>query len=414
MRNIRSICACLFIVAGFGASGAPEWSDLERPEHNYWERPLDDRFTRLKDDLEQGRLPLDYGSELAFLKSLLKALEIPESSQVMLFSTTSLQLRLITPSNPRAIYFNEDLYIGYIPGGRIEVVAMNPELGGVFYIFDIPRDRQQVRVERSNRCMNCHASEDTMHVPSLLVKSVIPGPNSGSLKAFRIGASGHAIPLAERFGGWHVTGGDGFEHQGNVTGRYVKGKIVTSANPPGYRFRWDRYPVKTSDILPHLLLEHQTGFANRVLKAGYKARAFLAADEGKLTSAQEAELEAEAEEVTRYLLFVDEVAFPEGGFVGDTVFKKDFRSNRRETSDGLSLKDFDLSRRLFAHRCSYMIYSPIFSGLHAEMKRRIYARLEAVLGAGQSVKGYESLTLPERMTIRRILVETLAGYPGGS
>ena len=415
MKRIRLITLILLAVTGFETSGAPEWAELTRPEHNYWERPLNDRFSQLKEELESGRLPLDYSGELAFLKSLLKALEIPESSQLMLFSTTSLQLRLINPGNPRAIYFNEDLYIGYIPGGRIEVVAMNPELGGVFYIFDIPRGGNRVNVERATRCMNCHASEDTMHVPSLLVKSVVPGPNSGSLKAFRIGESGHAIPFAERFGGWHVTGADaGLEHQGNATGRYVKGKIVTSANPPGYRFRWNRYPVRTSDILPHLLLEHQTGFANRVLKAGYKARSFLKEGEGKLTAAHAGEMAGEVEEVVRYLLFVDEVSLPSGGLEGDVAFKRAFGGNRRPTADGLSLKDFDLRTRLFRHRCSYMIYTPVFQGLPTEIKRRIYARLDAVLGAEVAVPGYEKLPLEERQTIRRILSETLPDYPGGS
>ena len=412
-KSFLTTVASLFI--GIGAvEAAPAWADLERPEHNYWERPLDDRFTRIIAELEAGKRTLDYRSELSFLRTLLSALEIPESSQVMSFSTTSLQLRLISPRNPRAIYFNEDIYIGYIPGGRIEVVAMHPELGGVFHIFDIPRRGERVKVERATRCMNCHADEDTMDVPSLLVKSVIPGPNSGSLKAFRIGQSGHGIPFSERFGGWHVTGAGNMKHQGNATGRYVKGKIVKTPNPIGQKFSWARYPVRTSDILPHLLLEHQTGFAQRVSRAAYKARAYLADDAGNLTAEHARDLNEEAETVTRYLLFVDEAPLPAGGVAGDAAFKAAFRANRRVTVDGLSLRDLDLHTRLFRHRCSYMIYSAVFRGLPTEMKRRIYVRLEAVLSAEQPVPGYESLPLAERMTIRRILRETLDDYPRGS
>ena len=412
LKKLCSLGVLLWATSSMVA--APAWADLDRPEHAYWKRPLDDRFTRLKADLEAGRLPLDYRGELPFLKSLLRALEIPESSQLMLFSTTSLQLSLISPRNPRAIYFNEDVYLGYIPGGRLEVVALHPELGGVFYIFDIPRGGDRVKVERATRCMNCHADEDTMEVPSLLLKSVIPGPNGGSLKAYRIGQSGHEIPLADRFGGWHVTGAGELGHHGNVTGRYVQGKITTAPNPPGDRFNWSRYPVRTSDVLPHLLLEHQTGFANRVLRAGYKTRAFLADDDGRLTPEHEVELDHEAEAVTRYLLFTSEAPLPDGGFEGDPAFRRDFLIDRRTTRDGLSLKDLDLRTRMFRHRCSYMIYSAVFRGLPVEMKRRVFARLEAVLTCPDPVAGYEMIPAPERQTIRRILMETVPGYPVGS
>jgi hypothetical protein len=262
--------------------------------------------------------------------------------------------------------------------------------------------------------MNCHASEDTMWVPSLMLKSVIPGPNSGSLKAFRIGESGHAIPFTERFGGWHVTGDGDLQHQGNATGRYMNGKIVTTPNPPGQRFSWSRYPVRTSDILPHLLLEHQNGFANRVSKAAYKTRSYLAADGDRLSSAHAADLDAEAENVVRYLLFVDEAPLPAGGVEGDPDFKRDFLAGRRVTADGLSLKDLDLRTRMFRHRCSYMIYSEVFRGLPAEFKRRVYARLEQILTAPQPVTGYEMLPPAERRAIHGILKATLADYPGGS
>ena len=202
-----------------------------------------------------------------------KIFGIPVSSQMLVFSTTSLQLRFISPANPRAIYFSDDVYVGYIPGGRLEVVALDPELGGIFYIFDIPREKGAIRFERSERCMNCHVSDDTGHVPGLVIKSVVPGPGGGSLDAFRGGQSGHGIPFSERFGGWHVTGQHGItNHWGNLTGRMTGGQITTLSNLPGSRFRFEKYPVATSDILPQLLHEHQAGFVNRLLEASYRAR----------------------------------------------------------------------------------------------------------------------------------------------
>src|SRR5204862_3933954 len=135
-----------------------------------------------------------------------KILDVPVSSQTLVFSTTSLQLSLISPSNPRAIFFSEDIYVGYIPGGRIEVLSLDPELGAIFYIFDIPREPGPIRYERSNRCLNCHATDDTGYVPGLVIRSVAPAANGASLDSFRRLQSGHGIPFAERFGGWQVTG----------------------------------------------------------------------------------------------------------------------------------------------------------------------------------------------------------------
>src|SRR5438128_12351993 len=113
--------------------------DIDQPPHNDRQRTPRDRFTQLKPALEAGQIELDRSSEKAFVASLLKALDIPVSSQMLVFSTTSLQLSLISPSNPRALYFNDDIYVGYVPGGRIEVLSIDPELGAIFYIFDIPR-----------------------------------------------------------------------------------------------------------------------------------------------------------------------------------------------------------------------------------------------------------------------------------
>ena len=202
----RRLLIHLFCVLGWAGAVAAASIDLAAPPHDYWTRPLTDRFTRFKTELEAGRVTLEGASEKEFLVSLLRALDVPLSSQMLVFSTTSLQLRLISPSNPRALFFNEDVYIGYIPGGRIEVVSLDPSAGGIFYILDIPRRGEPVRIERSTRCMNCHAGEQTGDLPGLVAKSVVPGLSGGSLVSFRQEQTGHAIPFSERFGGWYVTG----------------------------------------------------------------------------------------------------------------------------------------------------------------------------------------------------------------
>ncbi|MBI5774947.1 MAG: hypothetical protein HZA89_14555 [Verrucomicrobia bacterium] len=393
------------------AADAPTYQDFDKPPHNYWQRPLKDPFSLLKPAMESGQIPLDRTSEKAFLVSLLKKLGIAPTSQMLLFSTTSLQLSLIKPENPRALFFNEHLYVGYIPRGRIEIVSLDPELGGIFYIFDIPRPGEPIRAERATRCMNCHAGEDSGYVPGLLVKSVLPGQRGGSLNAFRTGETGHQIPLEKRFGGWYLTGLPNFtSHLGNFIGQSSAGIITKIPVTPGERFDWARYPVATSDVLPQLLHEHQAGFVNRVVEAGYRARTVLAASKGKLALAQVKELDEQANKVVRYALFADEAPLPRGGVAGDAAFKADFLKSRRATPGGISLKDFDLQTRIFKHRCSYMIYSSIVQGLPAEMKQRVYQRLRAALDPQRPDKEYAYLPAAEKQAIHGILKATLKDW----
>ncbi len=391
---------------------AQSYRDLDAPPHNYRTRSPNDRFARMVKTLETDPR-LDHSSEKAFVTSFLKILEVPVSSQMWVFSTTSLQLRFISPSNPRAIYFNEDTYVGYIPGGRLEVVSLDPELGAIYYIFDIPKEKGAIRLERSERCMNCHASEDTGFVPGLVVKSVVPGPGGGSLDAFRVAQSGHGIPFSERFGGWHVTGQHPItNHWGNLTGRFIQGEITKIPNAPGQRFDIAKYPANTSDILAHLLHEHQVGFVNRVVEAGYRARTALYLSEGQLTDAQSAELDEQAKILTRYLLFADEAPLPSGGIRPDPTYQDEFLCARRTNRDGNSLKDLDLTTRLFKYRCSYMIYCPVFEGLPGILKSRIYERLRQALADSNSDREFGYLPAGEKHAIRDILRATVKDLAG--
>src|SRR6266550_2952747 len=147
MRLPQLIAILMMASAGL-AVAQPGFEQIDQPPHNYRQRMPQDRFTQLKAALESGQIELDRSSEKAFVLSLLKTLDIPVSSQMLVFSTTSLQLSLISPANPRALYFNEDVYLGYVPGGRVEIVSLDPELGGIYYIFDLPRDGRPLRIER--------------------------------------------------------------------------------------------------------------------------------------------------------------------------------------------------------------------------------------------------------------------------
>lgn len=395
------------MVALRAESDLADHTNLSEAPHRYYERSPRDRLSQIKEALESGRIPLDSSDEKAFLVSLLQALDIPTTSQMLVFSTTSLQLRLISPANPRALYFNEDIYLGYVPGGRIEVIAIDPELGPIFYMFDVPRTDRPLRLERSDRCMNCHAAAETRFIPGLLIKSVLPGARGGSLEAFRQEQLGHGVPLSERFGGWYLTGSGFTNHLGNRVGRaspdgFVKMPIdVERAFPAG------RYPVSTSDLLPQLLHEHQAGFVNLIAEAAYRARTYRHIDGQQLSAAHDAELDRQALRLTRYLLFADEAKLPPGA-VADSAFKKDFLKSRRTASGGRSLKDFDLETRLFRYRCSYMIYSTAFQGLPRDLKQRVYRFLRKALDGSDANFAY--LPAEERRAIATILRETLPEF----
>src|SRR5690606_19411045 len=97
----------------------------------------DDPFSRAMErfQAEGGELrhdPLGQG----YLVDLLRVLDIDPSSQVLVFSKTSLKQRFITPENPRALYFNDEIYVGFVPGSTtLEIGAMDPRQGPVFFDF---------------------------------------------------------------------------------------------------------------------------------------------------------------------------------------------------------------------------------------------------------------------------------------
>tara|TARA_R110002096_G_scaffold238581_19_gene430232 strand:+ start:12763 stop:14025 length:1263 start_codon:yes stop_codon:yes gene_type:complete len=416
-RSLQIACCVAILGSGIGPAAADDldFAELTAPEHDYWNRPLNDPFTKLKEDLQAGRLNLDTSSEKAYLLSLLAELKIPVSTQMLVFSTTSLQLRLISPRSPRALYFNEDLYLGYVPGGKIEIVSLDPQIGGIFYIFDIPRGNRPPVVERSSRCMNCHSDDDTRQVPGIVIKSVIPGSRGGSLDSFRRSQTGHQIPWEDRFGGWHVTGKHGIEkHWGNQIGQFSPEGIVTTEIPPGTEFDWSVYPVKSSDILAHLLHEHQAGFVNRAVELQYRTRSYLQEGGGRLQPERREQILEHSQALVRYLLFADETPFPSGGIDGAVELKEAFLATRRMTQEGLSLKDFNLETRMFQFRCSYMIYSSIFQGLPEGLRQQIYRLMVAALDPEKAGPAYDYLPTQEKGAILKILRETIPEFPGSS
>ncbi len=397
--------ACLLFAGtgGLRAEVAARQPFGEAP-HNYWTRPPRDAFSRLA--ANSGGLLLDPAGEKAALLSLLKALQVPVSSQLLVYSATSLQGGLIRPANPRALYFNDEVYVGYVPGGRLEIAAIDPELGPVFHLLRATRDGRP-EVSRTERCMNCHAGRTSRQVPGLVAESVICTDTGASLDGFRREQVGHTIPLQLRLGGWHVTGAQAQgEHLGNLVGIPAPGGYQRVPDPPGSLFDWNNYPTRTSDLLPHLLHEHQLGFHNLVTLAVYRTREALAAGQGSLRADDLPMLDDLAQQLVRYLLFSQEAKLPPGGVQPDPAYLKDFLAPRVPSRNGTSLRDLDLRTRLFRHRCSYMIHTPGFAALPREMKDRVLAGLSAALQETDGPAEFSYLPPAEKLAIRTILRET--------
>jgi hypothetical protein len=179
------------------------------------------------------------------------------------------------------------------------------------------------------------------------------------------------------------------------------GAATELPNPPGERSDLARYPLPTSDLLAQLLHEHQIGFVNRALQAGYRCRELVATN-----SLEDAALQGLAAPLVRYLLFVDEAPLIPG-MVGDSPFAADFVAAGKRDSAGRSLRDLERQTRLLRYRCSYMIYSPVFSGLPGPLRQRV---LREVLAELDGKNADSRLDIAERTAVRQILIETLPEF----
>ena len=387
---------------------------------NYSETATSNRAERVAARWQAGNLNAadNYGKPA--LKAFLKAFAIPEESQVLVFSKTSLQYARIDPQNPRAIYFSDDAYFGWVPGGIYELTLNDPQLGLVFYEID-PDEK---RISRGRDCLNCHAGSRTRDWPGVLVRSIFPeadGNPMGQAGGFVIG---HDSPFENRWGGWYVTGQHGQSHHlGNGIAEWKNGDAVmdypanSNLTDLGKKFDTSMHVRPDSDIVALMVLEHQCEMHNRLSRALLRVRKWKHRQEefqkmigepmpDEPTGTLRTVLHGERDRIVEYLLFRDEIELPDGGIKGAGDFEKGFRKNRKPDSQNRSLKDFDLQTRLFKYRCSYMIYSEAFELLQPMLKRAIYRKLFEVLQADEPPAKFAHLTKSERQTIHDILLAT--------
>ncbi len=388
--------------------------EFKAAPHDYLQHQPADRFSKLLKQFQSGEIKLDTTDDKALLSSLLKALDVPVSSQMLLFSATSLQSEIINPRNARALYFNEDTYVGFVPGGKVEIISMDPTHAAIFYIFEKLRPGGPLPlISRSEKCFNCHAGNATKRIPGLIAESVLPMLSGASLETYRRDEQGHHIPLENRFGGWHLTGGHHLpETHANLMG-VTRASSGFSKMPvePGKMWDINLHLLPTSDILPNLVHEHQIGFENRVFHAAYLMRQLMAEGRGSLSISAKPEVEQLADSLAQYILFVNEAKLPRQGIEGDATFIREFQRNQKPLSNGASLKQFDLKTRLFKYRASYMLYTASWQQLPKELRERVYYKMAEGLRDQNPSPTYAHIPADEKKAIRIILKETLPGLP---
>ena len=121
------------------AAGADEY---EQPPIEYSRSVAENPVSDLEAAVRRGEVELRRDARQGYLRDLLARLAIRAESQILVFSKTSLQRDRISPRAPRAIYFNDDVYVGYCRAGNVlEIAAADPHLGMAFYTLDQTAER---------------------------------------------------------------------------------------------------------------------------------------------------------------------------------------------------------------------------------------------------------------------------------
>ena len=405
-------CLPLLFLTMPALAGSDYW---ELPPIRYSDTAAANTLTKLAADLSSGARKMQGTTGLERLKFVLAELQIPEESQILVFSKTSHQNSLIQPNNPRSLYFSENAYVGYVPGGDIEAIIQDPVLGPVYYLIEAG-GTGGLEIERDlSTCISCHATSNTEHVPGMLVRSVFPDESGRPLLAMGTSLVDHETPFPERWGGYYVTGRSSLPHLGNRT--YVENETA-EPKPSDLRdlrntIDTTKYPRSTSDIVALLVLEHQCRMHNLLTAASmqYRRAHYLSRilDPDAKPDAGSAGLVADnmADKIVDCLFFKNE-ADPGEGIEGGEDFQRSFVARFPKTKDGRSLADFKLYGRLFKHRCSYMVYSDAFRNLPVEVKLLVLKKMRAALSGNQPQYGWLKAT--EKSRIGEILAATLPDW----
>jgi hypothetical protein len=428
-HSARILSRPLFLVflLSAGALGSPrQQATYDSSPVNYSKSKPADPVAELDRRLAGGRSKLAYDSSHGYLKAFLKELDIPVSSQSLVFSKTSFQRQWINPRSPRAIYFNDDVYAGWVLGGEVlEIASQDPQLGSVFYTLTQEAGAPARFQRQTDNCLQCHDSTGlTLGVPGVTVRSLFAagdGQPRYNLGGFR---TTYRSPFEDRWGGWYVTGSHGeMRHMGNVSfpddpNPDMKQLRDRGANLSdlGKRFETEPYLTDTSDIVALMVLEYQTVVHNLITRANHETRTAVAQSDDinramgqplrPLTEGSRRRVGYACEPLVEALLYSEEAPLTDR-VKGNSTFAADFEKRGPFDRKGRSLRQFDLTKRMFKYPLSYLVYTKAFAGLPPDATDYVSNRLKEILSGRETKAEFAHLSAEDRQAILEIVTETL-------
>jgi hypothetical protein len=392
--------------------------DREHPVIGYSTQAPKDRFARLGREIATGKVSLNKNSTQGYLSDLLEKLEIDPDSQTLVYSRTSLNTGLIRANNPRAIYFNDDTYVAWVPGTNvIEIATMDPNLGPVFYTFD----PDSIGIERqSGQCLRCH---DSLTLSGGGVPRFILGSGYTYFSGSLVSHEGWILtdqetPIKFRWGGWYVTGQHGKQvHLGNIVVskaeelQDLEQARIGNINRLEDFFKTELYLTPNSDIDALMVLEHQVQIQNMITRVNYDVRNLIVREfasvmnESGISQETNTRIAEIIEPLVKAMFMVGEAEITDN-MNGNTGYRNNFEARGPVDSKGRSLRQLDLESRLFRYPMSYLVYSSEFNALPSLAKDMIFERFNTILNGNDSSGSYIHLNDSDRIAIYEILTET--------
>lgn len=411
------------LTPAFAAGWMLQSDDAEEEPIRYSASQPADPIARLQGQIDRGEIALVCEPSRGYLPSLLRALKIPVSSQMLVFTKTSFQRDFISPESPRAVYFGDGTFVGFEPNAPlIEIATHDPQLGATFYVLQQRPEAKPKFIRQTHECLQCHESGMTKGVPGHLMRSVYPDPNGQPIFTAGTFITTDQSPMKERWGGWYVTGTHGLQrHLGNIVFKSQeeaeRPNLDRGANVVTLKGRVNTAPYLSghSDIVALMVAEHETSLLNLLTRANHQTRLALHYEaalnkelgrpSGTHSDSTLSRIRSVAEPLVKALLFSKEAPL-EAPVAGTSGFAAQFANEGPFDKEGRSLHQFDLRKRLFRYPLSYLVYSDTFDGLPAPAKDYVYRRLNEVLTMKDQSEDFAHLSESDRKAVLDILTET--------
>lgn len=388
----------------------------EHPAIEYAIRPTTDAIDALNARLASGETTLAFEPGSGYLRAVLQALDVSAASQMLVLSRTGVQRAFTSPGNPRALYFNESIAVGYIRHAPfLELIAHDAAQGAVFYTLD-QRPTARPALSRQSGCITCHVATSTLEVPGFMTRSLTAlADGTPTLRFGSETAVDHRTPFVQRWGGWFVTGRTGaLRHRGNTV---VDPGDVPRPVVPGGPFDvtslagavgLDAYPAATSDVVALAVFDHEARALNLLTRLGWESR--VAAHEGRRALGSPAVLGL-LKDTVDYLTFADETPLP-AALDRASPFAVWFSARGAHDSQGRTLHALDLKTRLFRYPLSFAVESPAFDALPDDVRDALRDGLTRALSAPASPAPARHDAADRRAALEMLKAKAAAPGPG--